>query len=462
MPEINVAKINNVAPTPPAGSGPGGGGAQAFAPREGQVYAAVVKGFSDGAALVSINNRFLLSLADISLKVGEQVSLKLLRREADGKLVFKLADSSADAVFTARERSAADILKSVGANFKNPQAENILDSFLKFGMKLDARSIDRAASSLAKAVAAVQAPPVSGSQPAAAVQDIEILADGAALLTKSNIALTAESLKLATALVNVLRTQNINYDRLFSSPATALASGLADIAADPDNKNKKAASAARRIAGIINSRSSEKPGVINYLSEFFRFSVSERQQEVSPPKKNLLKDLITLAGELEKKSASERPETDAPAGRYERVAESVASLIENRALIELYSAIAGNELFKMPFGYEGEDHEALCSVEKENGRVIALDMYLTLSKLGPLRINVKKKDSAAGFYIFVESAAIKEYINEKYLQNKDFIDSALGGGYYFTVVVGKKIDFLPPFFKYVSGPGQPSEFDISV
>lgn len=461
MSEINVAKVNNVSPVLPAGSGPGGG-AQAFVPREGQVYAAVVKGFSEGAALVSINNRFLLSLADISLKIGEQVSLKLLRREADGKLVFKLADSPADAVFTARERSAADILKSVGANLKNPQAENVLDSYLKFGMKLEARSIDRAASSLSKALSAAQAGPVSGSQPAPAAQDIEILADGAALLTKSNIAVTAESLKLAATLINALRTQNINYNRLFSSPLSALASGLADIAAEPDHKNKKAASAAKRVAGIISSRTAEKSGLINYLSEFFRFSPSDRPQEISPPKKTLLKDLITLAGELEKRNAAEPQETKSPAGPYERSLESAASLIENRALIELYSAIAGNELFKMPFGYDGEEHEALCAVEKEDGRVIALDMYLTLSKLGPLRVNVKKKDSAAGFYIFVETAAIKEYMNEKYLQNKEFIDSALGGRYYFTLVVGKKIDFLPPFFKYVSGPEQLSGFDISV
>lgn len=459
MSEINVAKVNNVSPVLPAGSGPGGG-AQEFVPREGQVYAAVVKGFSEGAALVSINNRFLLSLADISLKIGEQVSLKLLRREADGKLVFKLADSAADAVFTARERSAADILKSVGANLKNPQAENVLDSYLKFGMKLEARSIDRAASSLAKVISAAQSAPASGSQPAA--QDIEILADGAALLTRSNIPVTAESLKLAASLINSLRSQNINYNRLFSSSHPFLASGLADIAAEQDQKNKKAASAARRVAGIISSRTAEKSGLINYLSEFFRVSPSDRPQEISLPKKTLLKDLITLAGELEKRNAAEPPETKATAGPYERAAESAASLIENRALIELYSAIAGNELFKMPFGYDGEEHEALCAVEKEDGRVIALDMYLTLSKLGPLRVNVKKKDSAAGFYIFVETAAIKEYMNEKYLQNKEFIDSALGGRYYFTLVVGKKIDFLPPFFKYVSGPEQPSEFDISV
>lgn len=460
----NVGPIGNTLP-----EGTATDSRREFSPREGQVYSARVKGFSEGAALVSIDNRYLLSLSDLAVKTGEQILLKLVGRGADGKFIFKLADSPAGPQISARERSAADILKSVGADAKNPQAAAVLESHLKFGLRLDARSIDGAAAALNRALnssAGAEAQRTAGGTDSAAPLQtaktgVQTLADAATLLTKSNIPVNQESLKLASALIETLRGQSLDFNRVFSTPRSALAAALAGIIPVLEIGGKRAAYSAKRILGAVTAFRSFENGALRLLEALAaaRPEGSERAEGAMKKSAAFVKESLALIAELEKFSGGGAVKNP---GEFAAARENIINMLESRAIIELYSAISGGELFKFPFNYEDEEHEALCALEKEDGRVVAVDMYLTLSRLDSVRVNIKKKQSAAGIYIFVKNAEIKRYIESKYSESKPVIDSAINSPYYFTVVVGKKIDFLPPVLKYSGGGDIMSALDISV
>ncbi|HBC75960.1 MAG: hypothetical protein A2008_09870 [Candidatus Wallbacteria bacterium GWC2_49_35] len=474
----NVSPIGNTLPVGTATDSP----PREFSPREGQVYSARVKGFSEGAALVSIDNRYLLALSDLAVKTGEQILLKLVGRGADGKFIFKLADSPAGTQITARERSAADILKSVGADPKNPQAAAVLESHLKFGLRLDARSIDGAAAALNRVLnsaAGAEAQRTAGEAPAqpeggrapagaesatplpAAKTGVQTLADAATLLTKSNIPVNQESLKLASALIETLRGQSLDFNRVFSSARSSLAVALAGIIPDLENGGKRAAYSAKRVLGAVTAFRSFENGAVRLLEALAAARPEGAERAGGAMKKSaaFVKEALTLIAELEKFSGGGIVKNP---GELAAVRENIINMLESRAMTELYSAISGGELFKFPFNYDDEEHEALCALEKEDGRVVAVDMYLTLSRLDSIRVNIKKKESAAGIYIFVKNAEIKRYIESKYFESKQMIDSAINSPYYFTVVVGKKIDFLPPVLKYSGGGDIMSALDISV
>lgn len=473
-----VKNISAVSSAPPAADA-----RRDFVPREGQVYSAKVKGFADGAALVSIEGRFLLSLADIALKAGEVINLKLIRRDADGKLIFKLADSPAEGQLTARERTPADILKSIGADAKNPQAAAVLDSHLRFGMKLDAGSIDRIATALDRALSAspeagaVEAES-SSARPAAkpnnssgaeagsarpfdARRALQALADAATLLSRSGAPVSPDSLKLAASLIEAFTgPRAVNFSRVLSGAHPALAAVLARLAAEFERAgNRAAAASARRAFEKVSASRSFENGALKIFSALAGLQVGQASRggaEDAPAKAaELIKDLLAVLGELEKNApAGLQAQREGP-GAFSRAdaRESLAAAIEGRAMAELYSAISGCELFKLPFTYDGEGHEALCAVESEDGRAAAIDMYLTLSGLGDVRVNIKKKASAAGIYIFVETADIKKFIEEKYAAGREAIDAAMNASYYFSVVVGRRIDFMPPVFKnHVAAP----------
>ena len=471
MSEVKISSISNIKSVEAAGAS-----RHEFSPREGQVYTAKVKGFAEGAALVSINDRFLFSLSDLAVKTGESILLKLIRRDADGKLIFKLAagDNAAGRSLEASPKSAADILKSIGVDAKIPYSQNVLQSCLNFGLRLDAHSIKRLSFALNKIFeSAAGLPPPDGTQitpkleggalpqvktdaagfPASLLKpgaDIQLLSDAAVLLNRSGIASGPASLKLAAALLEKLRG-GIDFNGLLSSRHSLLTEELAGVFAQLEGLNKKAASAGARLLGYLKSADSpsgSSAAGLKIMAAFSRIAAG-RGAPFEDKSASALKDLFTLFGELDK------------AGVFNQLRENIFSLLENRALIELYSALSGSELFKIPIDYEGESGEALCEIEKEDGRVAAIDIYLTLSKLDTLRINVKKKKNAAGIYIFVKNAAIKNYINEKYAENKELIDSAMKSQYYFTVVVGKKIDFMPPLIKYRPGGIPRTAIDVS-
>lgn len=474
----NVSPIGN---TLPAGTATDSTGKE-FSPREGQVYSARVKGFSEGAALVSIDNRYLLALSDLAVKTGEHILLKLVGRGADGKFIFKLADSPAGTQISAHERSAADILKSVGADPKNPQAAAVLESHLKFGLRLDARSIDGAAAALNRVLnsaagaeaqrtaGAAPAQPEGGRTPAgaesatplpAAKTGVQTLADAATLLTKSNIPVNQESLKLASALIETLRGQSLDFNRVFSSARSSLAMALVRIIPDLENGGKRAAYSAKRVLGAVTAFRSFENGSVRLLEALAAARPEGAERAGGAMKKSgaFVKEALTLIAELDKFSGGGTVKNP---GEFAAARENIINMLESRAITELYSAISGGELFKFPFNYDDEEHEALCALEKEDSRVVAVDMYLTLSRLDSIRVNIKKKESAAGIYIFVKNAEIRRYIESKYSESKQMIDSAIKSPYYFTVVVGKKIDFLPPVLKYSGGGDIMSALDISV
>jgi hypothetical protein len=485
MSEVKVSSVSSVSsikPVEAAGAAP-----QDFLPREGQVYTAKVKGFAEGAALVSINDRFLLSLSDLAVKSGESILLKLIRRDADGKLIFKLVtgDNAAGRSLEASPKSAADILKSIGVDAKIPYSQNVLKSHLNFGLRLDARSIERSSSSLNKALEKAAGRPgdpqvtpelkdgalpqvkTAAAEGASALlkpgADIQLLSDAAVLLNKSGITFGPASLKLAAALLEKLRG-GLDFNGLLSSRHSLLTEELAAVLPQLESLNKKAALAGARLLGYL--KSSDAPGGAGASGLKIMAAFSRLAAEGGVPSENksasALKDLFTLFGELDKAArGGDTADGSFKSGVFNQLRENIFSLLENRALIELYSALSGSELFKIPIDYEGESGEALCEIEKEDGRVAAVDIYLTLSKLDTVRINVKKKKKAAGIYIFVKNTAIKNYINAKYAENKELIDSAMKSRYYFTVVVGKKIDFMPPIIKYrVSGIPQ-TAIDVS-
>ncbi len=477
MPTTDIIKnVNSIGNTLPEGTATDA--RREFLPREGQVYSARVKGFSEGAALVSIDNRYLLSLSDLAVKAGDLILLKLVGRGADGKFIFKLADSPAGNQFSARERSAADILKSIGADAKNPQAAAVLESHLKFGLRLDARSIDGAAAALNRSLnsaAGAEAPKDAGgvsagaegaaAEPANPIPSVkagvQTLADAATLLTKSNIAVNQESLKLAAALIETLRGQSLDFNRVFSSPRSSLAAALARIIPELESGSKRAAYTAKRVLGAVTAFRSFDNGHARLLEALAGLGPEGAEKAAGAMKKSaaFVKEALSLIGELDKFSAGGAA---ANTGEFAAARENIMAMLESRAMTELYSAISGGELFKLPFNYEDEEHEALCAVEKEDGRVVAVDMYLTLSRLDSVRVNIKKKESAAGIYIFVKDSAIKRYIENKYSENKEMIDSAIKSPYYFTVVVGKRIDFLPPVLKYSGGGDIVTALDVSV
>ncbi len=483
MSEIKISKVSSIKPVEPAGASP-----QEFSPREGQVYTARVKGFVDGTALVSINDRFLLSLSDLAVKTGESVLLELIKREADGKLIFKMAtgDNAAGRSLEASSKGVADILKTIGVDAKIPYSQNVLESHLNFGLRLDARSIERAASALNKflesfaadspgdpsAPAGLQedASPQIKSQAAGGAAasllkpgvDIQMLSDAVVLLNKSNISFGPASLQLAASLLEKLRG-GLDFNSLFSSRHSLLASELAAVLPQLEGLNKKAALTAARLLGYLKSSDASGTGAAGLkITTAFSRLVSEGAIPSENKSVSALKDLFTLIGELDKTGrGGDNADNSFKSVALNQLRENIFALLENRALIELYSVISGSELFKIPIDYEGENGEALCEIEREDGRVSAVDIYLTLSKLDTIRINVKKKETAAGIYIFVKNKAIKDYINSKYAENKELLDSAMKSQYYFTVVVGEKIDFMPPIIRCrVSGIPQ-TTLDIS-
>ena len=483
MSEIKISNVSSIKPVEPSGASP-----QEFSPREGQVYTAKVKGFIDGTALVSINDLFLLSLSDLAVKPGESILLELIKREADGKLIFKMVtgDNAAGRSLEVSPKGAADILKNIGVDAKIPYSQNILESHLNLGLRLDARSIERAASALNKFMESTAAGRPDDPSAAAGLQDgaspqiknqaaggaaasllksgtdIQILSDAIVLLNKSDISFGPASIKLAASLVEKLRG-GLDFNGLFSSRHSLLASELAAVLPQLESLNKKAALAAGRLLGYLKFSNASGAGAagLKIMTAFSRLT-SEGAVPSENKSVSALKDLFTLIGELDKTGrGGDNVDNSSKSGALNQLRENIFALLENRALIELYSAMSGSELFKIPIDYEGENGEALCEIEREDGRVSAVDIYLTLSKLDTVRINVKKKENAAGIYIFVKNKAIKDYINVKYSENKELLDSAMKSQYYFTVVVGKKIDFMPPIIRCrVSGIPQ-TALDIS-
>ncbi len=483
MSEVKISSVSSIKPVESSGASP-----QEFTPREGQVYTAKVKGFMEGTALVAINDRFLLSLSDLTLKSGESILLKLIKREADGKLIFKLVtgDNAAGRSLEALPKGAADILKNIGVDAKIPYSQTVLESRLNFGLRLDARSIEREASSLNKFLESFtagrsgeQSTP-AGLQEGALPQiknqaaggaaasllksgaDIQMLSDAVVLLNKSGIAFGPAAIKLAASLLEKLRG-GIDFNDLFSSRNSLLADEIAAVIPQLESLNKKAALAAGRLLGYMKNSvpSGAADAGLKIASAFSRLAF---ESAVSAENKSLpaLKDLFTLIGELDKmRGGADNADSSSKQAAFNQLRENIFALLENRALIELYSAMSGSELFKIPIDYEGENGEALCEIEREDGRVSAVDIYLTLSKLDTVRINVKKKENAAGIYIFVKTKAIKDYINAKYSENKELLDSAMKSRYYFTVVVGKKIDFMPPIIKYHKSAAACPTLDIS-
>ena len=416
--------------------------------REGNIYRAKVAEVSDGAALISINGKLFLSIPDIALKMGEVISLKLIKREADGKLVFKLTGQLVDTA----ERSSTDILKSIGANSQNPISPNVLDSFIKFGLKLEASKINQTISALHRIISAGDAASVSTGA------DMQILSDAAALIKNSNIPLNANSLKLAAQLINIFSSAKPDFNNLFSLAPQSIVSMLSKIESELSGRNKKTSETVKKLVSVL-SLANEK-NQIKLMESFFSL-VAAGKDAPQPAVDMTLKELISLKSEIEK-SLSVKAEAGPMAASNEYL-EALPSLIENYSLLNLYSAISNTQMFKLPFSYEGEDHEALCEIEKKGEKVSAVNMYLSLSALDNVKVSIQKTDSSFGIYFFVKNTKIKSFIEGRKEEIENIMNAVAAQLRTFLVAVGKKRDFIPGILKNSSEAKEVSKtLDISI
>ncbi len=436
--------------------------------REGETYNAKIKGLHDGAALAAINDKILISLSGLSLKTGDNILLKFIKREADGKLIFEPAGEAGTEGLEALERSLADILKTAGADSKLPYTKNILESFLKFGFRLDGRAIEKAAGGLNAFIDGREAAGEGFSNEPEIIKSLRVdgrtnaaeknfeksqysperLFDAAALLGHSGIKINEESLKLAAMLLEKLKT-GADLKILFSMNEMELSETLETVLRMFEGKhNNKAAQAAGRIISLLKTNQAGETGglkIINALARFCAGDVKSIENGMA-----VLKDFMTIAGELEKTARLNSDKTLSQINFLPeaKLLETISTALENRAMLEFYSALTGTEFFKIPIKYEDEYNEAFCRASREEGKITSIDIYLNMSKLNDVRINVKKKETAAGIYIFVKNIKIKEFLKKKYSEYKPLIDSAMKSNYYFNIVIGRKIDFTLPFIKY--------------
>ena len=466
MVDINISNINRIDPSKssfdrhdsgmrevrsePAGLDPRG-------LNEGQVYKGKVTGFADGAAVISVNDNYIMASKEIGLALGERVSLKFIRHEPDGSLLFKLLTDKKD--FTGGGiKDRGDMLRRMGLESKGAAMKGVLDSFMKFGIALDRSKMEAVASDVSRlsdkpGVAAA----MKNSHPGS-------LSDISALLRNSGLRPSADSAALGIMLLASLDGFSGDFTKLFSLAPLQFSNELLKLMPDIEKKNKDLAKTARKIASIFSKiKKTDGPGLLKDLGRALAEGVrkgpggADTEDGSADESAPALCDIMKFKKFLEKEMESGGGTPEAA-----KLIEGCAKSLENYAMLSLYGELSNRHFTKLPISFDGEEHEALLEFERSEDAIKSVDVYISMTSLGPLRVNLKKDERSLGIYIFVGDDAAKEFLTSAYNEVKKSWNDLFKVPHNFSIVKGAASDFLPGILKHVREKQDAGGLDLSV
>lgn len=408
-------------------------GARGFT--EGYTYRGKVAGFVEGSALVAVNGQSFLVSAEKGLRSGEELYLKLVRREADGKLVFKLLDGGREPSATVRMRPAGEILKGLGVKNVSDASLSALGSFMKFGLKLDARSIEKAAA----AAAGLSKDPLVAAR--LGKMDPKALFDAAALLANSKMPLNPDTMAAGLLIISNFDKFSGDFSKLFGLAPLQIASEIRRLLPDIEKKNKEAGASARKIIEMIKNVSG-KSG-LSLIRDLGRMILGKGPGGPDNVDSALAAEIMRLAGRLGGRQDGEG------GGDYSDVIGMCLDFLENNAALGLYGAISEKYFTKLPFRIDGEDSEALLEVERKKGGVVSVDVFVSMSNVGPVRLNFKKHGSDLGVHFYLASEKLRDFFRDGYGSSRDVWGDMEGVPRSVTFAVGGGRDFVPGIFRYI-------------
>jgi len=424
---------------------------------EGQLYRGKVSGFADGGAIISVNDNYVMASKETGLVLDEQVSLKFIRQEADGSLLFKLIPDKKTAGGDGA-KSRSDLLERLGLDSKGETAKGVLDSFMKFGMILDRTKMESVASDVLRLAGKPEVAAAMKNAPATSLSDIS------ALLRNSGLRPSADSASLGIMLLASLDGFSGDFTKLFALAPLQFSNELIKLIPDIEKKNKELAKTARKIASIFSKiKKTDGPGLLKdlgrALAEGIRKDPDGRDiKDGSEDEKGpAICDIIKFKKFLEK-------ELEAGGGTPEaaKLIEGCAESLENYAMLSLYGELSNRHFTKLPLSFDGEEQEALIEFEKSGGEVKSVDVYLSMTSLGPLRVNLKKGENALGVYLFVAGDGVRDFLMSAYDEVKNSWNDLFKVPHNFSIVKGAPGDFHPGILKHVKEKQDSGGLDLSV
>jgi len=417
--------------------------------REGYTYRGKVTGFAEGSASVTVNNRQFMVSADTGLHVGQELYLKLIKRDADGKLIFKLLGGDSQAG-TVRTRSGEELLKSLGLKTSSKELSAALDSFMKFGLRLDAKSLERVSAAVSKLSQSPEMLSRLGKM------DPKALFDVGTLLQNSKVPINADTLAAGLLIFSNFEKFGGDFSKLFSLAPLQMAAELQKALPDIEKRNKKTADSAKKIIDNIK-KTSGKDG-ISLIRDLGKMALQGGAAEEVPGeagKSSLAEEIIGLAGQLSDF------EKDEGRGRYIDAIGLCLEFLDNYAAMSLYGVMSQRYFTKLPFRIDNEDREALLEVEKTRNGTVSVDVFVSMTKVGSVRVNFKKKGDALGICFFVGSKRLQKFFKNEYDSSSGIWDGMLQAPGSVSFVAGERRDFIPGVFRFIHENYGAGDFNLS-
>lgn len=425
--------------------------------KEGVIYRGKVEGFADGAAVINVNNKtFMAEPGNYSFKIGEEINLRLIKT-IEGQFIFKLIEKSQSAEGFLSLKNPGEILKKLNLNSKDASLQNVLESYMKFGIQLDPSKMQKLSNRLTSIINS------SDISRLFSEKNYKIY-DAAAILNNASIPVNENTLQLTAIIFSNFENFYGDFNKLFKLAPFQLGAALLKLLPDIEKKDEKMAVTAKKILSRLNI--SKEPGILNIISEvqdlMSKIAGTQQNKNPVPENNNEIKkwanliDLMELKGYIEKEIMNFENDLNKSGNSKDKLSQikemfqTCTGYIENYSAISLYAKLSGKIIKKIPFEYEGEMDEAIIEADKKNGPVSA-DIFVSPKNLGSIRVSIKKTDILTGLYFFTETENIKKHLLEQISILKEWLQETFGVKLNFSVIVGQKSDFIPGFFKTLQG-----------
>ncbi|HNY12260.1 MAG TPA: hypothetical protein PKK26_11775, partial [Candidatus Wallbacteria bacterium] len=288
--------------------------------------------------------------------------------------------------------------------------------------------------------------------------------DISALLRNAGLRPSADSAALGIMLLTSLDGFSGDFTKLFTLAPLQFSNELLKLIPDIEKKNKDHAKTARKIVSIFSKiKKTDGPGFLKDLGRAMAkgmrkdYGAADVKDGFEDENQPAICDIIKFKKFLEKET------TDGP-GMPEaaKLIEGCAQSLENYAMLSLYGELSNRHFTKLPLSFDGEEHEALLEFERSGGAVKSVDVYLSMTNLGPLRLNLKKSEQSLGVYIFAADDDVKNFLMSAYEETKNSWTALFKVPHSFSVVTGSSCDFLPGILKYAREKRDSGELDLSV